>query len=440
LIGSYVILGFILLFFLYKIIGEETRKRHQEWRKRRSERLRRKRENDKKQQELERQAPSKQKNQEEGPPPELKGLKRLKASREAEKKHTTNKEPNNFRRFWKNFLLLYFVGGLLLWFIIPIFDIGGFTCDNGEHVPHFWLNDGTDDCGDNSDEEGTPPPSPSPLFAFVCVILSMVIDVSLIKRTKTEISSKERKKTPSKSNQRPLTMPQFLGLSGLTIFILILMNGSKFFDDLAQVPFTCDNGGEITIAELTDGHYDCVDLSDEHSYEDIYGVYYVSERAVEYTGYDDGEGETTIYFLLTLCISIPFIALYYLRERGQNQSRFGLTIIILILSIPLLSTDSALHETWECDNGEEISSIYFYNDGYVHCEDGSDELETDRSESGMSPVFDWLVPFMLLLLLGLVCLAWLGLTQFLSNDSYLRKLILVLFAFTAFFMSLVLIS
>ena len=48
--------------------------------------------------------------------------------------------------------IFYFTVGFLLQFFIPLFDIGGFVCDNGEHTSHFTTNNGFDDCGDNSDE------------------------------------------------------------------------------------------------------------------------------------------------------------------------------------------------------------------------------------------------------------------------------------------------
>ena len=69
-------------------------------------------------------------------------------------------------------------------------------------------------------------------------------------------------------------------------------------------------------------------------------------------------------------------------------------IIITLFGILNMSSNLGEEPSWECDNGEEISHTYYYNDGYVHCTDGSDEFPThDRAdtESGPSPVFDWLL-------------------------------------------------
>ena len=383
------ILSIIGIFFLYKIIGEEAFKRLQKHKRRRSQRLReRKRETD---HIASASVSSKQKK-----PKEVELRQRqvkkgwfsslLEASREGEKKDKARRQ-KDFRRFLKILLGLYFGVGLILWFIIPIFNIGGFTCDNGEHVPHFWLNDGTDDCGDNSDENGNfieEGFNGSGFFAVVCVVLSMVITV--ITPAKRTIQPPKEKKISSKSKKNPLTQSQFVTLSSLIIIFLIIITGSKFFNDLDLIPFTCDNGEEITIAELTDGHYDCVDGSDEALN---------NNRALEYTGYDDGEGFVTIFALLFLII-FP-ISLYIIGkvwERSEKQSKIVLLIIIILFGIHYMGSNFGKNQSWECDNGEEISHTYYYNDGYVHCTDGSDELPThDRedTESGPSPVFDWLL-------------------------------------------------
>ena len=77
---------------------------------------------------------------------ERKNLKQL-----AERK--TFVEGFSFTNWLVTSLIFWVVGGFFLFISIIGFGVGGFACDNGEHVPHFFMNDGEDDCGDNSDEE-----------------------------------------------------------------------------------------------------------------------------------------------------------------------------------------------------------------------------------------------------------------------------------------------
>ena len=227
------------------------------------------------------------------------------------------------------------------------------------------------------------------------------------KKTK-KVNNTQRR--PSK--RKPLTNPQFLMISISVITFLVVMVGVNFFSSIDKIPFTCNNGlyydgllgvEEVTIADLTDGKHDCADGSDEdHATTLDHAPTHPSsaQRAGNYTGYDDGEGEILIFGLLFLLV-VPASVFATYRARKRNQTQLSIVLLSIVLMFSSFF-DYDENQTWECENGEEISNIYFYNDGYVHCLDGTDEIDSDThdTKSGPAPVFDWisywlLYPFLL---------------------------------------------
>lgn len=134
-------------------------------------------------------------------------------SAEQERRHETDElsahtrqaeDPKYFRRILKIFLVLYFCGGLILW-IAAAANYGGFVCDNENHIPHLFVNDDMDDCGDNSDEWGGAwPDTGSKKFFFGCFALSILI-VTLNNKWPKE--SLKGENSPPKSFEQPLPPP-----------------------------------------------------------------------------------------------------------------------------------------------------------------------------------------------------------------------------------------
>jgi hypothetical protein len=209
------------------------------------------------------------------------------------------------------------------------------------------------------------------------------------------------------SKSKPLTKSQFLIVSTIMMTFLVAVSGSNFLSSLDKIPFTCDNGDVVNIGELTDGKYDCLDGSDEdHKRMLIDGLLIhipsSEKRAENYTGYDDGEGETTIFGVLFLFV-VPASVFFTHRARKRNQTQFSIVLISIILMV-LFFSDFDENQTWECENGDEILNVYFHNDGYVHCLDGTDEIDGEnRMDSGPSPVADWIGYWVLFpIILGII--------------------------------------
>ncbi len=231
-----------------------------------------------------------------------------------------------------------------------------------------------------------------------------VLDKKIPKNVKGKKENKPKKTQQRSSKTKPLTNSQFLIISTIMCTVLVVVIGLNFFSSLDKIPFTCENGEVVTIAELTDGKYDCLDGSDEDHKFLLIGQTWTTlpsdeKRAGGYSGYDDGEGETMIFGLLFLVV-VPASVFATHRARKRNQTQFSIVLISIILMV-LSFSDFDENQSWECENGDEISNVYFHNDGYVHCLDGTDEIDDEsRMDSGPMPVVDWigywlLYPFLL---------------------------------------------
>jgi len=255
---------------------------------------------------------------------------------------------------------------------------GSFVCDNGNEIPENWVNDGEDDCGDDSDENAIHPDS----------IWHCSISVNIESLPGLNVGDFEDKLAAH---------PGYPEWCGEYVELPLSIDDSEAsnlppLDDIygeiridEGAPFECDNGNLIPEYWVNDGWDDCGDNSDETG-TDPQPTWVVEARNMTHwlTGdipESDCNGELTWRPIHSTGLCAGAVEGEHLEDSelifadccGWARYDWSGDYLYIASPIPEWELGGARDLlSFECDDDFSLPG-YRVNDGVVDCYDGSDE-------------------------------------------------------------------